>query len=110
MSKPTTKVHNLGAMTDRQYLKQSAAVCPVCQSTQIASETVDADGASGSANVTCTTCGSQWVDIWRVTGYDNLNEGMSEVEIEAIETKVEKVRKDKENQGQGHGNQGGKKK
>lgn len=103
MSKPTTKVHNIGALSDRQYLKHSAAVCPVCQSTQITSETVEADGASGSANITCCACGSQWVDIWRVTGYDNLNEGMSAAEIEAIEAKVDKIRGERANRGQGHG-------
>jgi len=76
----------------RSYLALHAAVCPMCKSPNIESENIDADGEWGTANCSCCVCGSQWTDIWRVTSFHNLNEGMSDAELKQVEQKAAVVR------------------
>lgn len=77
-------------LTDAQYLSRSAAVCPVCKSHNISSEDVDCNEGSGTSNCQCHTCGAYWTDMWRVTGFDNLNEGMSKKDLAVCEKKARK--------------------
>lgn len=80
-------------ISSKQYVeKYDAAVCPVCKSPDIASDTIDADGSSGTANVQCQKCGSHWVDIWFVTRYSNLNEGMTRAELAQVFAKAKETR------------------
>jgi len=77
--------------SDRYIGFHDAAVCPLCRSPEISSENVDADGSCGCANVYCHKCGSQWTDIWVVTGYGNFNEGMTAEQLKEIQEKATKI-------------------
>ena len=90
MSKPIKPI------SSRYYVNHfDAAACPACQSSNIASDSVDMDGSVGTANVQCVDCGSYWVDIVRVTSYSNLNEGMTKEELAAVVTKIAANKKSK---------------
>ena len=76
-------------LTSKQYVnKHDAAVCPVCRGSHLSANGFDCDGSSGSGNVVCLTCGSQWTNIWMVTGYSNLNENLSETDLKEIKDKA----------------------
>jgi len=77
-------------LTSVEYLNRGAVVCPVCKSNHITSEAVDMDGSRGYANCQCNTCGAHWTDIWKITGFGNLNEGMSKTELAECEKKATK--------------------
>jgi Zn ribbon nucleic-acid-binding protein len=62
-------------LTPDQYLAYRANVCPVCRSTDICGNSVEADGDNGISSVECNFCGSTWEDTWVVTGYQNLVKG-----------------------------------
>ena len=73
----------------RRYVTHfDAAVCPACQSPNIASDSVDMDGSVGTANVQCVDCGSYWTDIVHVTSYSNLKEGMTDEELKNVMAKM----------------------
>ena len=92
MSKKTTTIKPISST---RYINHfDAAVCPVCQSSDISSDSVDMDGSIGTANVECKTCGSYWTDIVKVTGYSNLNENMNMDQLDEV---LEKAKAEKEN-------------
>jgi formate dehydrogenase maturation protein FdhE len=87
MSKP------IKPLSDEQYVnKHDAAVCPVCLSSNIQSEPVDADGSIGTANIECHECGSRWTDIWKVTGYSDLNADMNLDQLGEVLEKAKQIR------------------
>jgi formate dehydrogenase maturation protein FdhE len=88
---------NKNPISSRQYIKHGAVVCPVCKSSNISADTVDTDGMGGSSNVECRCCGSCWTDVWKVIGYDNLNEGMDVDQLSKIlaKAKVEREAQEK---------------
>ena len=64
-------------MTQKQYLKHDALLCPVCRSYNVSSGRPIMGDFGGSASVTCRNCGSTWEDIIQVTGYCCLIKGKS---------------------------------
>ena len=50
-----------------KYLKSSGAHCPFCQSGDITSGPIQADGPVAWAEVQCEDCGSGWQDVWALT-------------------------------------------
>lgn len=75
-------------LTSKQYLKKGGLACPKCQSERISSGSVELDGPISRANVVCRDCGSVWTDIWKIAGYDNLNENKTTEELKEIEAKI----------------------
>jgi formate dehydrogenase maturation protein FdhE len=76
---------NIKPISSRRYINNfDAGVCPVCQSSDISSDSVDMDGSIGTANVECKTCESYWTDIVHVTSYSNLNEGMDPFKLDVV--------------------------
>jgi hypothetical protein len=62
-----------GPMSDSQYVARKGTRCPVCGSDHLNSESVEADGKDGWANVSCADCGATWSDSWQLTGYFDLD-------------------------------------
>jgi len=80
-------------LSSRQYINRyDAAVCPLCLSSNIASESIQADGSIGTANLECQECESYWTEIWVVTRYDNLNEGMHPDHLSEVLEKAKQIR------------------
>ena len=78
-------------LSSNEYINLSGQYCPKCRSLSVESGGAELDGATGWANVTCLTCGSQWTDIWELRRYDNLNEGMTPTQLAIIEKKAIKA-------------------
>ena len=72
--------------------EHDAAVCPLCLSEDISSGPCEMDGSFGTALVQCASCGSYWTDMWKVTGYVDLNEHISPEDLEAVMKKAEKIK------------------
>ena len=51
----------------QKYMKSSGAHCPFCESTNITSGPIQADGSVAWAEVECEDCGSVWQDVWTLT-------------------------------------------
>jgi predicted transcriptional regulator len=69
-----------GPMSDAQYVARKGTRCPVCGSDHIESESVEADGKDGWANVRCRECDASWSDSWQMTGYFDLQTPQAIVE------------------------------
>lgn len=50
------------------YLAKQGACCPVCQSTDIAGQSVEINAGEAFQQVSCHTCDAQWCDIYTLTG------------------------------------------
>jgi len=59
-------------LLSKQYVAEGGYRCPACGSDNIASGYIEADGATGYADVVCHDCKAEWVDVWELVGYDNL--------------------------------------
>ena len=67
------------AKTDNQlinnynYVKTSGQQCPSCESYEITSlDHVEIDNGSAWQEVKCDSCKATWQDVYKLTGYDNL--------------------------------------
>lgn len=59
--------------TDRQYIKTSGQQCPSCEAHEVTTvDHVETDGGSAWQEVKCDSCEATWQDIYKLTGYDNL--------------------------------------
>ncbi len=64
-------------LTDKQYVEAEGNLCPEC-----GLKTVDTSGPISSTGDTATqschctndACSAEWADVWRLVGFDNLNE------------------------------------
>ncbi len=59
-------------LTQKEYVAKSGSCCPNCDSAEVSAERLDVDGPKAVSNVQCFNCDWIWVDIWALTGYDNL--------------------------------------
>ena len=48
----------------RKHLEKSGSLCPFCESKDITSGPVQADGPVAWAEVECEGCGASWQDVW----------------------------------------------
>jgi len=66
---------------NREYLSSGGSKCPWCGSDEIRAEgLVEVDGAREYQRVACNSCGKEWDDIWKLTGYESLWNGEEENE------------------------------
>ena len=54
----------------QKYLKSSGSHCPFCESTDITSGPIQADGPVAWAEAECEGCGASWQDVWSLTDID----------------------------------------
>src|SRR5690606_2991756 len=58
------------------YLKREGVECPVCRTTdRVCTDSVTAEGLTGTQGVRCDNCGSSWKNEYILTGFSNLEEG-----------------------------------
>ena len=63
-------------------------MCPMCKSIHIFPENPEANGNVVTQTVVCTTCDSNWTDIWELKRFDNLNEDNTLAQHQAIYKKA----------------------
>lgn len=49
------------------------SLCPYCESSDITSDGLEADGNTAWTTVVCERCGRQWTDIFTLTGIKETN-------------------------------------
>jgi len=57
------------AATQAQYLYNSGALCPFCDSSNIEAQNLEMDGAQAWSDCTCNDCQKEWKDEYTLTGY-----------------------------------------
>lgn len=62
-----------GEPMDPAVYAKLVAVCPNCRSRDIESKSdIQSDGDTSTQSVECLDCGSTWVEIYNLSGYENL--------------------------------------
>ncbi len=56
--------HMATSSCKEKYMKSSGAHCPFCESRNITSGPIQADGPVAWAEVECEVCGASWQDVW----------------------------------------------
>lgn len=59
-------------LTQEVYVARLGNVCPFCQSPSITGHSIEVDGAEAKQEVTCHDCGSAWLDVYELKGYEVL--------------------------------------
>lgn len=59
-------------MTNEEYIKNGGLNCPHCKSDNTRGESAEIEAGSATQNCYCVDCGSEWTDIYKLTGFDNL--------------------------------------
>ena len=63
-------------MSRREYLRWNGRKCPACQSTNMTSgETQYPSTVEITQGMTCQSCGASWVELYKLTGYADLELG-----------------------------------
>ena len=55
--------------TNEEYV-QSSSQCPFCDSRDIEGQEVNIDGNSAWQEIYCLSCEKEWVDTYRLVGYE----------------------------------------
>ena len=63
-------------MTDKEYLDNGGGHCPVCKSSEIISNSMESDDSSIWSVSNCSKCGSEWKDIFTLSGYSDLENNL----------------------------------
>jgi hypothetical protein len=66
-------------LSDHEYVAASGQKCPACGSQEIEAERLDSDTLNPTATVivivvNCNACGAGWDDVYRIEGYQGLND------------------------------------
>ena len=56
-------------LTVEQYVKGKPNLCPFCKSDEIEGEGVSIEDKEAFQDITCLSCGSQWMDRYKLSGY-----------------------------------------
>lgn len=60
-------------LTNEEYVKFKGIRCPNCRDNKVQATNYDKSGAEILLqDCQCSTCGATWVDVYTLTGYDNL--------------------------------------
>ena len=60
---------------DKKYLDSGANNCPVCDSIELTGGPVEVDSGYAHQPMLCNKCNSEWEDVYRLTGIDDLKRG-----------------------------------
>ncbi len=61
-------------MTDKQYVRSKGMKCPVCRCEDVVGEETDMGSGDAQQEVSCSSCGSSWYDMYKLTGYSIIND------------------------------------
>lgn len=63
----------MAALTSQQYVESRGLLCPNCGGGELDGRSFDThDGGCVTQPVGCLECYAQWVDVYRLDGYENL--------------------------------------
>lgn len=66
------KARAAAPMTNKEYVEDEGAKCPVCKSTQIEGDAIDISGKNAYQPCGCNDCGASWMSEYVLTGYAEL--------------------------------------
>jgi formate dehydrogenase maturation protein FdhE len=83
-------------MTNEEYLGNGGNKCPFCGGGSIDGGTFQSDNTEAWRYCSCDDCGSEWEDLYKMTGYNTLNNNvpdnseqlLNEVIEDAVDTCV----------------------
>lgn len=63
-------------MDNNEYVKAQGAICPFCKSDAVVADlsTLDIDGISAWITVTCQSCDKEYLDLYELKGYEEIDE------------------------------------
>jgi hypothetical protein len=56
-------------ITQEEYLKRNAAICPFCKGDNLEIDKVEMDDILGWGKVQCMDCREAWLDHWKLMEY-----------------------------------------
>ncbi len=59
------------------YVADQGVRCPSCGSSDLDGSQLDVDGGTASQEMGCSSCDAEWVDMYKLTGYAYLEQGVS---------------------------------
>lgn len=72
-------------LTPREYAARGGVVCPACGGSDVSGDSVEIDAGGASQSVSCDDCDATWVDVYKLTGYTDLEVPEQEEEEEEEE-------------------------
>jgi hypothetical protein len=63
----------VSSWTSGEYAKGEENTCPRCGSDEVTGSEVDVEGERCFQHVYCNSCEAQWDDVYKLTGYTNLD-------------------------------------
>ena len=70
-------------LSDREHLESRGTVCPFCRSPKVvAVARFEGDGNECRQEVTCWDCGGTWKDVYRLAGYEAVDDDGDAVPVE----------------------------
>lgn len=61
-------------MTNQEYVNNKGTNCPFCGSENITVDNAETDGNTASQTCYCSDCNSDWEDIYKLQGYNIIND------------------------------------
>lgn len=71
-------------MKNKEAYLSSPSKCPYCDSEDIESGALDADGAVATAEVECNNCHKSWTDVYRLVDVYHWDEQGDDAEIDSV--------------------------
>jgi hypothetical protein len=65
-------------LTSQEYVLNHGEKCPVCKENEVEGDHVEVGGNTAWQGCWCLNCGSQWVDNYVLTNYDQLEEYLND--------------------------------
>ena len=59
-------------LSQKKYL-ENPNVCPACRGADITGGEINVDADTAWQEITCENCGTHWNDLYKLTGYTDLN-------------------------------------
>jgi transcription elongation factor Elf1 len=75
------KIKKIKAMGQKTYIANSGVACPLCHSGDVTGGHIQIDGGIAWQEIDCGNCNASWTDIYKLTGYENLQMGTTAEEF-----------------------------
>lgn len=60
--------------TDEEYVEYDGGFCPVCDNHQLEGDSINMERGAVSQRIRCLECQATWYDVYKLVGYDELEE------------------------------------
>lgn len=73
----------MATKTPEQYAATKGTRCPCCNSEELSGSSIDVVEGEAFQEMSCVNCEAMWKDVYRLVGYDELEEGTGDDSEEA---------------------------